>query len=74
MVYLRNQQVSRQTSKDGRRSIPLNLLIISIVMLGRVENTGVARPFVDAARPSVPNYHPDLAARRDSVSSKRNPE
>ncbi len=74
MVYLRNQQVSRQTSKDGRRSIALNFLTISIVMLGRVENTGVARPYVDAARPRVPIYHPDWGARRDSVSSKRNPE
>ncbi len=74
MLCLRNQQVSRQTSKDGRRSIPLNFMIISIVMLGRVENTGAARQFVDAARPCVPNYHAYLGARRDSVSLNRNPE
>lgn len=60
MLYLRNQQVSRQTSKGGERSIPLNSLIINIVMRGQVENRGAARPFVDAAKPRVSNFPRDL--------------
>jgi hypothetical protein len=76
MVYPRNQQVSLQTSKDGSRSIPLSFLIINIVIVmpGRVENIGVAQPFVNAEGPRAPRYHPDIADRRDSVSSKRNLE